>query len=321
MNILVTGSCGFIGFHLIKHLCSIKKNKIFGIDNLNSYYDVKLKKDRLKILKEKKNFSFVKLDISNFKSVKDFFKKKKLNTVIHLAAQAGVRHSITNPEDYINSNLIGFYNIIENSRIFKVKKFLYASTSSVYGDSKKFPLNETKKTDKPKSFYAASKKSNELLAHSYFETHGFKSIGMRFFTVYGPYGRPDMALYKFTKSILEKKEIDLYNKGNHIRDFTYISDVVESVSKLAKINHNSAEIINISGSDPQPLKKFLKLIEKYLKVKAKIKYEEMQLGDVYKTHGDNSKLKKYINFSPKVSIEEGILNFVNWYKNYFKVNE
>ncbi len=321
MNILVTGSCGFIGFHLTMHLCSTKKNKIFGIDNLNSYYDIKLKKDRLKILKEKKNFSFVKLDISNFSSVKNFFKKKKINTVIHLAAQAGVRHSITNPEDYVNSNLIGFYNIIENSRIFKVKKFLYASTSSVYGDSKKFPLNETKKTDEPKSFYAATKKSNELLAHSYFEIHGFKSIGMRFFTVYGPYGRPDMALYKFTKSILENKEIDLYNQGNHIRDFTYISDVIESVSKLAKKNFKTAEIINISGSDPQPLKKFLKLIEKYLKVKAKIKYEEMQLGDVYKTHGDNSKLKKYINFSPKVSIEEGILNFVNWYKIYFKVNE
>ena len=313
MRLLITGCAGFIGFHLSKKICENKKNTILGIDNINNYYDIGLKKDRLKILKKNKNFFFTKLDITDFARLKIFFVKNKFDIVIHLAAQAGVRYSIDYPETYVSSNLVGFYNIIENSRLKKIKNFLYASTSSVYGNQKKFPINETANTDLPLSFYAATKKSNEVMAYSYYNIYGFKSIALRFFTVYGPYGRPDMSLFKFTKAIYENKKIELYNYGKHIRDFTYISDVVNAIYLILKINNTKFEIFNISSSNPQPLLKFLKIIEKNIGKKAKIKNKVMQLG--------SRKIKKFTGFVPSITIEKGVSIFIKWYKNYYKINE
>ncbi len=321
MNILVTGCAGFIGFHLCEQLSKNKKNFVVGIDNLNSYYDVRLKRTRLKQLNRFKNFQFNKIDIQNKNQLEKVFKIKKYKIVIHLAAQAGVRYSIDHPESYISSNLMGFYNIIDVSRKNKISKFLYASSSSVYGSQKKFPSNEMDNTNNPLSLYAATKKSNELIAHSYFNIYGFKSIALRFFTVYGPYGRPDMSLFKFTKSIYENKKIELFNRGNHTRDFTYVSDVVTAIIKLTKLKKFNFEIFNISSSNPQPLKYFLKIIEKEIGKKAKINYKKMQLGDVLKTHGNSNKLKKYTGFAPKVNINEGISLFINWYKKYYNINE
>ena len=235
MNILITGCAGFIGYHLCLSILkeNEKKINIVGFDNLNSYYDVNLKKQRLKELKKfSKNFTFHKIDISNNNLVKKNFKKYKFKYVVNLAAQAGVRYSIQNPEDYVKSNINGFFNILNNSKIFKCSHLVYASTSSVYGASNKFPLTESLNTDKPLSFYAATKKSNEVMAFAYSNIYGLPTTGLRFFTVYGVMGRPDMSLFKFTKNIINRKHIDLYNKGNHIRDFTHVSDVVEPMKKL-----------------------------------------------------------------------------------------
>ena len=321
MKILVTGCAGFIGFHLCLKLSKNEKNYIYGIDNLNNYYDIKLKKDRISILKKNKKFLFEKIDISNFNNVKKFFSKKKIDIVIHLAAQAGVRYALQYPEAYINSNLVGFYNIIENSRLSNVKKFYFASSSSVYGAQKKFPTKEEYSTDNPESLYAATKKNNEIVAQSYFNTYKFKSTALRFFTVYGPYGRPDMALFIFTKSIFEGKKIQLYNSGNHVRDFTYISDVVTSIEKIIKKKQIGSDIFNISSSNPQKLLYFIKVIEKTIGKKAKRINKKMQTGDVLKTHGNSHKLHKFIGFIPTVKIEEGISKFINWYKDYYKFNE
>ena len=319
-NILVTGCAGFIGFHLSLALLKNKKFCVHGIDNLNNYYDQKLKKDRLKILKKNKEFNFYKIDIENEKKIFSNFKKKQYHYVIHLAAQAGVRHSITAPKPYLQTNILGFFNIINASRIFKVTHFLYASTSSVYGDSKDFPLKENFDTSKPNSFYAATKKSNEIIAYSYSHIYNLKTTGLRFFTVYGPYGRPDMALFKFTKGITENKKIDLFNSGRHVRDFTYIDDVVDSIIKLInpKIkNSNNYEIFNIGSGNPQRLMVFLKAIEKSLNKKPKILFKKFQMGDVYKTHASVAKLRNRIDFKPKFTITRGIEEFVNWYKKYF----
>jgi UDP-glucuronate 4-epimerase len=321
MNILITGCSGFIGFHLSDKLAKNKKNKIFGIDNLNSYYDVSLKKSRLKILNQNTNFFFKKIDIEDNKKLKNFFKKLKIDIVIHLAAQAGVRYALKFPDAYIKSNLNGFFNIIELSRLNNVKKFYFASSSSVYGSQKKYPTNESSNTDHPLSLYAATKKSNELIAYSYFNIYGFSSTALRFFTVYGPYGRPDMSLFKFTKAIFENKSIELFNNGDHIRDFTYISDVITAISKLLTKSQNGYNVYNISSSNPQKLKYFLKVIENIIGKKPKFNKLQMQKGDVYKTHGNSSLLKKKINFVPKVKIEDGILEFIKWYKNYYKINE
>ena len=226
-KILITGCAGFIGYHLTKRLS--KNFKVVGIDNLNPYYDVRLKKDRLKDLNKERNFKFFKVDIESFNLLKKIFKKNKFNTVIHLAAQAGVRYSLVNPSRYINTNINGFFNVIENCKIFKVKNFLYASTSSVYGNQSKFPIEENFDTSSPIQLYAATKKSNELLAHCYSHLYKIKTIGLRFFTVYGPWGRPDMALFKFTNNILKNKTIEIFNYGTHTRDFTYIDDIIEGV--------------------------------------------------------------------------------------------
>ena len=325
MNILVTGAAGFIGFHVSNKLIKNGYN-VIGIDNINNYYDIKIKKDRLKILKQisknKDNFIFYKKDIVSYNSLKSVFNKNKIHYVIHLAAQAGVRYSITHPKKYVDSNLVGFFNIIDLSRKYKIKHFLFASTSSVYGSNTNFPLKESLSTDEPLSFYAATKKSNEVMAHSYSNIFQLPCTALRFFTVYGPYGRPDMSLFKFTKSIVEGKEIELFNKGNHYRDFTYVDDVVLSVIKLIKNKSSKKipfEIFNIGNSRPHYLIEFLGLIEKNLSKKSKIRLKELQKGDVHKTHADINKLVRKIKFRPRTTIHQGINLFIKWYKEYFKV--
>ncbi len=321
MKILITGCAGFIGFHVTKKILIDNFYDVIGIDNLNNYYDIKLKKDRLNILKKDKKFKFLKLDICNENNLDNFFKKNKFDIVIHLAAQAGVRHSISNPEEYIKNNLNGFFNIINISNKYKINHFLYASTSSVYGDTKDFPIKEINETSKPLSFYAATKKSNEVIAHSFSNIFSIPTTGMRFFTVYGEWGRPDMALFKFTDLISKKKKIELYGYGKHKRDFTHVDDVSNFIVSL--INKPSRkkipfQVFNLSSNNPKSLLYFVKVIEKNLKLKSKVKKIGLQDGDVLKTHGSNVKIVKTTKIKPKISIEEGIKRFVTWYLNYYK---
>ena len=321
MKILVTGSSGFIGFHLSKKLLK-NKFEVIGVDSMDSYYDVNLKKKRNNILLKYNNYNFFKVDINKKNEINKIFGKFKIHYVIHLAAQAGVRYSLENPEKYINTNIIGFFNLINISKNNKIKHFIYASTSSVYGDSKKFPLMEDQNTESPLSLYAATKKSNELIAHSYSANFNLPTTGLRFFTVFGPFGRPDMALFKFTKNILLKKHIELFNNGNHKRDFTYIDDVSESIIRLIKKIPNKKipyEIFNISGDNPKNLLFFLNKIEQNLNLKAKIKKMNLQNGDVVKTHGSNNKLNKKIKFKPMMKLEDGINEFVKWYKKFYGI--
>ena len=320
-RILITGVAGFIGFHLCNKLLKRKNIKLFGIDNLNSYYDVRLKKNRLRILKEySKDFIFYKIDLRNQKKLNENFRKNKYDIVINLAAQAGVRYSITHPREYIDSNIIGFYNLLEVSTKYKVKHFMFASTSSVYGDNKKMPLKENFNTNKPLSLYAATKSSNEALAHANSNIHKIPTTGLRFFTVYGPYGRPDMSLFKFTKNIINEVPIELFNKGNHVRDFTYVDDVVTAVSKLIFKYPNGKipfDVFNIASSRPRRLKLFLSTIEKFLEKKSIQKKLGLQPGDIYKTHASIDKLKKATNFKPQNDIIDGINKFIKWYKSYY----
>ena len=322
MNILITGCAGFIGFHLCNKILQNKKLNIFGIDNLNDYYDVKLKKDRLKILNNNKKFKFFKIDINNKEKIIKNFKQNKYDVVINLAAQAGVRHSISNPQAYFDSNLTGFFNIIDASRTFEIKHFIYASTSSVYGESKDFPLKENIGTSKPMSFYAATKKCNEIIAYSYSNIYNMHCTALRFFTVYGPFGRPDMALFSFCNSILKNKSLNLFNKGKHIRDFTHVYLVTEYLKNIItkpskeKIPHS---IFNIGSDEPKSLKFFLKTIEDRLNKKAKVKLLKKQKGDVYKTHADISKISKLIKTDIRLNLKEGIDGFVTWYKDYYNI--
>tara|TARA_Y200000002_G_C22681983_1_gene664466 strand:+ start:706 stop:1671 length:966 start_codon:yes stop_codon:yes gene_type:complete len=320
MKILVTGCAGFIGFHLTKKLCEFKKYRVYGIDNLNTYYDLKLKKDRLKILQRNKLFKFFKIDISNNKKISENFSSNKYDIVIHLAAQAGVRYSITNPETYIRSNLIGFYNVIENSKKIKIKHFIFASSSSVYGDQKRMPFKEEYKCERPLSFYAATKISNENLAFSYSNIFDLNCTGLRLFTVYGPYGRPDMALYKFTTAIFQNKKIELFNNGIHSRDFTYIDDAVNAIFKIVespKLKKLNFEILNIASGKKIKLLKFLEVLEKEIGINAKIKKIKIQKGDVLNTFANISKLSKIISYKPSSSLESGIKNYIDWYKSYY----
>ena len=318
MNILVTGAAGFIGYHLCNYLDKKKNYKIVGIDNFNSYYDVKLKINRKK--KFNKKITFINLDLKNLNKLKNLFKKYKFKKVVHLAAQPGVRYSLINPKAYFDNNLLGFYNIIEIARQFKVKHFIYASSSSVYGNIKKYPLKESFNTNKPISFYATTKKCNELIADSYHLNFDLNSTGLRFFTVYGPYGRPDMSAYKFVNNILRNKKIDVFNKGSHARDFTYIDDVVEAIYKIInKSRKNSKhEIYNIGNGNPKSLNNYIFQIEKFLKKKSKKNFVKLQKGDVVKTYSDISKIKRDYKFKPKINLGEGISRYVNWFKNYYK---
>lgn len=333
MKILVTGSAGFIGFHLCKVLLS-RGFDVVGIDNLNSYYDTQLKKARLDELDKHCKahdldlaYTFRTLDISDSKSVDDLFKSESFDVVVNLAAQAGVRYSIQNPKAYIESNVVGFLNILEGCRNHSVKKLLYASSSSIYGMSKQTPFSIDDVTDSPISLYAATKKTNELMAFTYSHLYGLSTIGMRFFTVYGPWGRPDMAYYSFTSKIDKGETIDLYNNGEMERDFTYIDDLVFGV--VALISHepveqdsphsfakSKSEIFNLGNSSPIKLNRFVSAIESALGKKAIINSLPMQPGDVKVTFADIKETTEEIGFMPETQIEEGIVNFVDWYMAY-----
>ena len=322
MNILITGSAGFIGYHLTKKI--LKKNiKVFGIDNINNYYDTNLKKNRIKDLKKSKKFFFYKIDLSEYKKLNNLVKRNKIKYIIHLAAQAGVRYSIKKPKTYFKSNMEGFFNILEVSKNNNIKHLIYASTSSVYGNTKKFPLSESDNTDHPLSFYAATKKSNEIMAHSYSYIYKLPCTGVRFFTVYGPFGRPDMALFKFTKNIIKNRSVELFNKGKHLRDFTYVDDIVEGVFSLIKKQSKKSipyEIFNIGNGNPKKLIDYLKYIEKNLNRSSSIKKLPLQIGDIIKTHSDIKKLKKFTGYNPKTNINIGVNKFIEWYKDYYKLN-
>ena len=327
-KIFITGSSGFIGFHLSKSLLQ-KGIRVHGFDSMNNYYDVNLKKSRLKILKKYKNFTFTKNNLENMKILKETIFKFKPNYIIHLAAQAGVRHSIYAPREYISSNIIGTFNIIELAHKIKVKHLLIASSSSVYGSNKVKKFKEIDKADNQLSIYAASKKSSENIAHSYSSLWKLPITLLRFFTVYGPWGRPDMAYFKFTKSILENKKIDIYNKGEMYRDFTYIDDIVKSLELLInktpknKIYPGDSlskdgpfRIVNIGNQKKIYLKNFIKEMEKQLQKKAKKNFISMQKGDVKQTLSNNDLLYQITKYKPKINYKLGISRFLNWYKTY-----
>lgn len=333
-KILLTGAAGFIGFHLTQLLLE-NQYQVIGIDNMNDYYDVALKKGRLALLQDKAGFSFFEMDLKDRAGINALFELHKPEAVIHLAAQAGVRYSITNPYAYVDSNLIGFVNIIEACRNNPVEHLLYASSSSVYGGNKVAPFSTNHNVDHPVSLYAATKKSNELMAHTYSHLYHIPTTGLRFFTVYGPWGRPDMAYFSFTKDILEGRPIKVFNHGKMERDFTYISDIVEGILKLiplapkanpdwnevdGSISQSRApyRIYNIGNNSPVQLEKFISVIEEKLGKQANKVYVDMQAGDVLRTYADVADLENAIGFKPSTSIEEGIGKFVDWYKEYYK---
>ena len=333
-KILITGAAGFIGSALSYRLVSENIN-VLGIDNLNNYYDVELKKSRLKridSLQNKKAFKFFEFGIEDEKKVFEIFANYKPTIVINLAAQAGVRYSIENPSSYIKSNLLGFSNILEACRNFEIKNFIYASSSSVYGGNSILPFSENSNTDYPISLYAATKKSNELMAHSYSHLYDIPSTGLRFFTVYGPWGRPDMAPMIFANSLIEKKIIKIFNNGNMMRDFTYIEDVVDAIlcccEKPAKRENNFNNpdistlaphmIFNVGNSNPIRLLDFIDMLEDKFNIRAMKNFMPIQAGDVKETFADISNLKRWTGFEPQTDINQGLDEFVAWYKNYFK---
>ncbi|MFS0788248.1 NAD-dependent epimerase [Shouchella sp. 1P09AA] len=332
MKILVTGAAGFVGSHVIKKLVT-DGYSVIGIDNINDYYDVSLKNNRLKLLIDD-NFNFHNIDISDSRSVEELFNTNDINVVLNLAAQAGVRYSIENPHAYIQSNLVGFTNILEACRHNDVEHLIYASSSSVYGANKKMPFATTDGVNHPVSLYAATKKSNELLAHTYSHLYNLPTTGLRFFTVYGPWGRPDMAYFSFTKNIMEGKTIKVFNNGEMMRDFTYIDDIVEGIVRLIdkkpepsvdfdhhypdpSSSHAPYKVYNIGNNKPVKLMDFIRTIEKHVGKEAKLEYLPMQPGDVQATYADIDDLKETIGFSPDTTIDEGIGKFVDWYKSYY----
>ncbi|WP_320164474.1 NAD-dependent epimerase [uncultured Trichococcus sp.] len=337
MKIFITGVAGFIGFHLSKKLLD-ESYQVIGIDNMNDYYDPTLKQSRLEILRKYNNFNFQKVDLKNKAAIDNIFETHQPTHVINLAAQAGVRYSIENPHAYVDSNLIGFMNILEACRNYPVEHLLYASSSSVYGGNKVAPFSTNHNVDHPVSLYAATKKSNELMAHTYSHLYGIPTTGLRFFTVYGPYGRPDMAYFSFTKDILAGNPIKVFNHGKMERDFTYIDDIVEGIVKLiekapvankdwdeSKDELSSSfapyKIYNIGNNNPVPLMRFISALESALGKEAEKVYMDMQPGDVLRTYADVSDLEKDINFKPSTSIEDGLQKFVEWYLEYYQVKD
>ena len=313
-KILITGAAGFIGYHLSRSLLE-DGNIVFGVDNLNNYYDTDLKEQRLKRLKSFRNFTFKKIDLIDEKKLNNAFLNFNPSIVIHLAAQAGVRYSIENPRAYLDSNLIGFHNIVEQCRRCKIEKLIYASSSSIYGLNEKIPFSVNDKTDYPVSLYGATKKSNELVAHAYSHLYGLKTIGLRFFTVYGPWGRPDMAYFSFTKKIIEGRKIEVFNHGNMQRDFTYIDDIIDGIRNTIEKDFNF-EIFNLGSSKSEDLMTMIRIIEKELNIKANIVFKDMQAGDVFKTYADIKKSSKMLEFKPKVSLQIGLKRTIDWYKSF-----
>jgi UDP-glucuronate 4-epimerase len=334
MKILVTGSAGFIGFHTSKRLLEDGYD-VIGLDNINDYYDVNLKNDRLKILQDFDSFTFNKSNLEDKEEVDRVFRESSPHRVIHLAAQAGVRYSIQHPEVYIQSNIVGTFNILEGCRHNKVAHLVYASTSSAYGLNTKYPFSVHDSVSHPVSLYGATKISNELMAHSYSHLYGIPTTGLRFFTVYGPWGRPDMALFLFTKSTLASKPIDVYNNGNMVRDFTYIDDIVEGMSRIIRkapeadpewsgnnpdLSSSSApyRLYNIGSNAPVQLMDYIREIENNLGMKAKLNLMPMQDGDVPKSHADVTSLIKDFDYTPKWNIQNGIKEFIQWYVEYYQ---
>ncbi|MEH7112290.1 NAD-dependent epimerase [Neobacillus niacini] len=329
MKILVTGAAGFIGFHLSKRLLDLDYH-VIGVDNLNEYYDIHLKKDRLKILEAKEQFKFYKMDLADYDSLAILFEEHSFPIVINLAAQAGVRYSLTHPQSYVHSNLAGFVNILEACRHHQVKHLIYASSSSVYGANTNTPFSTQDAVDHPVSMYAATKRANELMAHTYSHLFTIPTTGLRFFTVYGPWGRPDMAYYSFTKDIIEGNAIKVYNNGDLSRDFTFIDDVLEGIIKLLdqpptpdptrnldpSTSHAPYKVYNIGNHNPVKLMDFINMLERLLGMKAKVKYLPMQPGDVKKTYADITDFQKATGFSPSTPLEIGLGHFIDWYKKY-----
>jgi UDP-glucuronate 4-epimerase len=332
---IVTGSAGFIGFSLCIKLLK-RGDAIIGIDNHNDYYDPKIKEARFENLIKYPNYQHYRADLSDKKALDEIFKNHQPKKVVNLAAQAGVRFSIEKPLAYINSNILGFANILENSKQHKIEHLVYASTSSVYGANTKMPFSENDSVNHPLSVYAASKKSNELMAHSYSYLYQIPTTGLRFFTVYGPWGRPDMALFKFTKAILQNKPIDVFNHGKHTRDFTYIDDIVDGIinaldnAATSNDDWNSNQpdpssskapwcIYNIGNNKPVPLMDYISALERALGKKAKINFLPLQAGDVPDTHASINNIKNKLNYKPSTSVVDGVKQFVSWYKNYYSL--
>ncbi|WP_329906861.1 NAD-dependent epimerase [Serratia quinivorans] len=335
MKFLVTGAAGFIGYHTAERLLAAG-HQVVGIDNLNDYYDVGLKMARLDLLADKPAFRFIKLDLADREGMAQLFAEHQFQRVIHLGAQAGVRYSLDNPLAYADSNLIGHLNVLEGCRHNKVEHLLYASSSSVYGLNRKLPFATEDSVDHPISLYAATKKANELMSHSYSHLYGLPTTGLRFFTVYGPWGRPDMALFKFTKAILAGESIDVYNHGEMHRDFTYIDDIAEAIVRLqAVIPQANAtwtveqgspatssapyHVYNIGNSSPVKLMEYISALEQALGIEARKNMLPMQPGDVLDTSADTAELYRVIGFKPETSVEEGVKRFVEWYKSFYKV--
>lgn len=336
-KILVTGTAGFIGFSLAKKLLE-DGHTVIGIDNHNDYYDIKLKEDRVILLLRFEAYTHNRIDLANLAGLKSVFEDNNPQYVVNLAAQAGVRYSIENPYAYIESNIVGFMNILEVCRTYNVEHLVYASSSSVYGANTTMPFSIHDNVDHPLSLYAASKKSNELMAHTYSHIYRLPTTGLRFFTVYGPWGRPDMALFKFTKAILEGKKIQIYNNGNHRRDFTYISDIVEGISRIifkpAEPNYSWSgsepdpgsslapwRVYNIGNNRPEDLMNFISILEREIGEVAEKEFLPLQLGDVPDTCADIQDLSYHFNFKPSTTIEVGIKNFIDWYFSYYKINK
>lgn len=323
-KILVTGAAGFIGFHLSKRLLQ-KGVTVIGFDNINDYYDVNLKYARLAILEKFENFTFIKGDLADKTVVDNLFTENKFDIVVNLAAQAGVRYSIENPQVYIESNVIGFFNILEACRNNPVEHLLYASSSSVYGNQQKTPFSTDDDVSKPISLYAATKKTNELMAYTYSHLYGIPSTGLRFFTVYGPYGRPDMAYFSFTQKIIKGETIKIFNDGDMYRDFTYVDDIVKGIENMlcnppkADENGDRATVYNIGNNSPEKLMYFIETLEKALGKTARKEFLPMQPGDVYQTYADVTPLVEKYGFKPSTSIEDGLAKFVEWYKEYYNV--
>jgi UDP-glucuronate 4-epimerase len=335
MKILVTGAAGFIGMHVAERLLA-RGDEVVGIDNLNGYYDVALKHARLERLREHPGFSFVKIDIADAEAVGKLFRQERMQRVVHLAAQAGVRYSLENPQVYVQSNLVGFANVLEGCRHGKVEHLIYASSSSIYGGNQKMPFAEHDNVDHPISLYAATKKSNELMAHTYSHLFGLPTTGLRFFTVYGPWGRPDMSYFKFTKAILEGRPIEVFNHGKMQRDFTYVDDILEGVIRVLDrpprarpefdaMNPDPASssapyrIYNIGNHTPVDLMTYINVLERALGREAQKKLLPLQDGDVVATYAQTDALRADIGFAPATSIEEGIGRFVDWYRSYYRV--
>lgn len=318
---LVTGAAGFIGFHLARRLLALGCT-VIAVDNLNDYYEVSLKEERLRLLACER-FTFYRTDLANYSELDSLFKRHGIEYVINLAAQAGVRYSIDNPYAYLQSNLVGFLNILELCRHHEVKHLVYASSSSVYGLNSKIPYSTSDKVDSPVSLYAATKKSNELMAHAYTHLYHIPSTGLRFFTVYGPYGRPDMAYFSFSKRIMEEKSIKVFNKGDMWRDFTYIDDIIAALERIIpnppKANEcgDQYKVYNIGNNKPVRLSRFVEILEHCLGKEANKEYLPMQDGDVYQTYADVTDLIADFDFKPDTTLEQGLENFVSWFKPYY----